>query len=202
MKWLWLVSLVALAALLWGMVQGHRAGKAEATRDSALAVSALLKTQAAQLAAAAESANTHAALVSRHADSLGHRAAQLEALARHPLVIPPPDTTLRDSLRFWEATSQDLTTRLLAASQALDARGVQVGDLLVALDSQRVATARFRASYEASAARAQTLEAALRTMPTGCRKFMSVPIPRVGVGAALTQHGIAPALALIIPLGC
>lgn len=106
-----------------------------------------------------------------------------------------------DSTRYWKATAEDLQVRLVAAGDALDARQAEIQGLRVALDSQRVATARFRASYEGERTRGDSLASILHRMPVGCWKFLGLfPMPKVG-----PQYGVIGRrldFGVTIPLGC
>lgn len=203
MKWgLLALGVVALASIGWGACTEYRVSKAEATRDSALAVSALLNTRDSLLALdAARSAakgDSLEAVANRH----GRRADSLTAILRRPQPpLPLPDMTASDSARYWRATAEGLQVRLWAAGEALTAREAEVDDIRAALDSQKVATAKFKGAYEGERDRANGLEVALRKMPTGCRKLLGIPMPRFGPGVAVTRRGVEPALAGVIPLG-
>lgn len=200
MKWWVIAGLVGLLALSGWEAQSR--SRAETVRDSALAASAVLRQQNAQLAAQGEASQARAERSEAQADSLGRRAAALEAIARHPpLPIPVPDTTLRDSLRYFQAVAEDGQIRLLAASQALDVRSAEVQSLRAALDSQTAATAHFRAAYSGERDRADSLAVVLRKMPVGCRKLLGVfPMPRVGPQVGVIGRQLD--FGVTIPLNC
>lgn len=194
---LWLLGAVAGAALISSVVEGHRASQAEATRDSALAVGALHARQA-------EAAQRAATTDSLRADSLLAVADHWRSLVRPPVPAPPvprPDTTLRDSLRFWRDSAGVAQETAVQALQALQARSEEAEGLRGALGAEEAVAGHLRAALAEQTTRAEGAEAALKRMPTGCRKIFGLPIPRVGVGAALTVHGIEPALALTVGLG-
>lgn len=200
MKWWVIAGLVGLLVLSgW---EAHTASRAETVRDSVLAVSAVLRQQNAQIAKQGEASQAQAERSAAKAESLGRRAAVLEAIVRHPpLPIPVPDTTIRDSLRYFKAVAEEGQLRLLAASQALDARSAEVQSLRAALDSQTAATARFRAAYDGERGRADSLASVLRKMPISCRKLLGVfPMPRVGPQVGVIGRQLD--FGVTIPLGC
>lgn len=203
MKWgLWVLGAAALGSLVFGSCQYRRATRAETTRDSALAVSALKDERDSLLfvAAARDQARADSIAAARNR-RLGD---SLTAILRRPKPpVPPPDSTAADSVRYWRGVAEGLQVDLWTASAALDARQAEVVSLTAQLDAQKAAAAKLRAAYEGERDRAAGLEVALRKMPTGCSKvpLLGIPVPRFGPGGALTRHGLEPALAFIVPLG-
>lgn len=205
MKWgLAVLAVAVVASLVWGSCEARRATAAESSRDSALAVSAVLAAQDEALAAAAARDSARADSLGALADRHGARADSLTAILRRPKPpVPLPDSTAADSARYWRAIAEELQVDLWAASAALGEREAEVKDLRGQLDAQKAAAAKLRAAYEGERDRANGLEVALRKMPTGCAKvpLLGLPMPRFGPGGALTRHGIEPALAFVVPLG-
>lgn len=206
MKTHWLVLIVVGVLLLVGFSgwQAYRADKFRTERDTALAISAQHRAIDSVTAQEGEAAARWADSVQAAAILQGRRADSVTAILRRPRPpLPLPDSTASDSVRYWRGVAETLQVDLWTASQSLEARTAEASGLRVALDSQKVATARFRAAYEGEQRRADLLEKTLRRAPTGCPKvpLLGIPVPRVGAGYAVTTNGSGPAVAVIVPLG-
>lgn len=191
-----------LLALLWGAYAARQQTRAETTRDSAVAVAVVLRAQNQALALSGDSLQTVARKGVQSAEEARRRADALRASLTHP-PVPTPDTTLRDSLRFWRDSA---TVAQFGAETALRLSETLQGSLdslTVAFEAQQAAAAHFRLAYEGERDRGDSLVAVLRTMPVGCKRLplLGIPVPVVGIGYALTPKGIAPAVALTVPLG-
>lgn len=198
-RWFAAVAVLAVAYAVWA---GHGQGAAVRTRDSAVAVSQAKDSVATGALWEMRRDSLTADSLGRQVDSLEGVAKRLTAIAYRP--TPPvvrPDTTVRDSLRYWRDSAGVAQTTAETALAALHAHERVADGLRGQLAAEQAVAGHLRDALTAQTTRAEELEAALRKMPVGCRRILGLPIPRAGVGAALTTHGIEPALAIIVPIG-
>lgn len=202
-KALWVFAVLALLSVGYGVWEGHSKSRAEVTRDSMVAVSRVKDSLVGV-------AVRHAQQDSGRVDSLGRVTARLRArgdslvaLLGRPHPVPRPDTTVRDSLRYWRDSASVAQTVAETALNALQARQTELGALRGQLEAETALAGHLRDALTLQTSRADGLEATLRKMPVGCRRIpvLGIPIPKVGIGAALTTHGLEPAVAIIVPLG-
>lgn len=196
-----LIPAAVVALLLVGVSgwQAYRADRFRVERDTALAISAQLREADSLTALQAAADSIRADSAEAEANRRGRLADSLTALLRRPRPpVPLPDSSASDSARYWRVVAEGLQVDLLVAGEALHAREAEVADLRVALDAQRAASAKLRLAYEGEQARGDSLEVALRRAPTGCRKLLGIPFPRVG-----PTYGVLKGLdfAVMIPLG-
>lgn len=203
-KWLpWAALLLAVLGFLDAGMESIQSDRFQVSRDSLLAVSVQTRTTDSLTALWAEQVSRRADATTARADRETHRADSLSRLAHRPIVVPPPDTTLRDSLRYALQVGDTLSNRLHDALLGLQTARGALDSLRVALDSQKQATASLRGAFEGERDRADGLANLLKKTPS-CHKIplLGISLPKVGIGYALTTHGVAPAVAVIIPLGC
>jgi len=193
-----LVCGLAVVFLLFSVFEGRQASQFQVSRDSVLAVSAQLQKEVAQKLKEADSSQIAADRTTQVAERQIREAEAI--LERPPVVLRIPDSTVRDSLRFWRDSAGKAQETAQVTIQALNGYRVATDSLQVALRAQEAASAVLRSALQDETARANGLELVLRKAP-GCHRLLGLPVPRLGVGAALTTRGLEPAVALIVPIG-
>lgn len=202
MRWgLWLFGASALASLIWGACAQRTADRATTTRDSALAMSAVKDSVAVSTARAADSALTVAGRALSASRGLQRTADSLKALIRRAPPVDRPDTTVRDSLRFWRDSAQKAQGTSEAALRLAETLQGSLDTLTVAFEAQREAANRFRLAYETEKSRADGLAQTLRKMPSACPKVLGL-FPRPRIGPQFGVIGRQLDFGVQIPLGC
>lgn len=201
MRWVpWVAGALVLALLGYSACEGVRADRAEATRDSALAVSQVKDSVAQMEADSGRSAQNRARLMLSTVQTLTRQADSLRARLKNRPVLILPDSTPSDSVRYWHdsaTVAQETADVALGLSETLQG---SLDTITTAYRAQEAATAQFLAAYAEERSRANDLDAALRKMP-GCRRLLGVPMPRPVVGYGVTQQGLGPFVGIGIPLG-
>lgn len=189
MKLLWGLALIALLSLGYGAWRDH---EASGWHDDAIA---------ARAGWAAQKTVTDSVLkdnrrLSGFIDSATSVANRYRDTPRPPKPLPP-DTTLRDSLRY-------AVERYTVAEQDAVYAHLEAQTLRGALDSAQAAIVRLRATSRILEARGDSLASLLTRLPSRCPKIpiLGISVPKVGIGYAVTPRGAGPAVAVIIPLGC
>lgn len=187
-RWARIFAVVAVVAIACGAWQAQRASRFHDEKVQALAQAKAQRTadslrvvEAERAAAASDSALR---VADRHRDT-----------PRPPKPLPP-DTTPSDSVRYWRE-------RTTVAEEDARLAHAEASALRVALDSQKVATARLRVAYEGEQARGDSLAAVLSRAPDPCPKvpLLGIPLPKFGPAGVLTRNGFDVGLAAVIPLG-
>lgn len=188
-KLLWGLALIALLSVGYGVWRDH---EASGWHDDAVAARVGWDMQKVETARVLKDNQRLTAFM----DSSVQVANHYRDTPRPPKPLSP-DTTLRDSLRYaverYTVAEQDA---LYAHLEAQTLRG--------ALDSAQASIVRLRGSVGLLEARGDSLASVLARAPNPCPKIpiLGIPLPRVGIGYALTARGAGPAVAVIIPLGC
>ena len=196
---LWAFAVVAFLSLVYAVVAGRGQDRWHRQVDSLVAVTSTLRAQNLALAAGADSTRASA---ERTASAANRRLRTADStLAHRPrIVLTLPDSTTRDSLRYWHDSAGVAQGTAQAALVALGTYRVALDSLGAAFTAQQAATAALNRAYLGERDRADAAVALLRKAP-GCHRLFGIPFPKVGPGAALTTRGLEPALAIIIPLG-
>ena len=195
---LWVFAAVALLAVVYAVVVGRSQDRWHRQVDSLVVVSAVKDSLAQAAMKAGLRYAGEAGRLAGVSDSLNREAHRLQGLLRHPVLKPNP--TPADSLRYWRDSAQSAQGTADVALQALDLTRGSLDSLKSAFTSQQAATASLTLGYNEQRDRADAAIALLRKAPR-CHRLLGIPIPKFGVGAALTTRGLEPALAIVIPLG-
>lgn len=188
-KLLWGLALIALLSLGWGVWRDH---EASGWHDDAVAARAGWDMQKVETARVLKDNLRLTAFV----DSAVSVANRYRDTPRPPKPVPP-DTTLRDSLRY-------AVERYTVAEQDAVYAHLEAQTLRGALDSAQASIVRLKSTSAVLEARGDSLASVLARAPNPCPKIplLGIPLPKVGIGYAVTTGGQGLGVALVVPLGC